>query len=88
MCVFVPCGVSGFRSHLVQLGAGGGNLLNSQLAQLSLQLAEGLGELWLVLGPQLAGLDLAARLRHCQYGDRFVATVINRSSARCGELSP
>lgn len=63
---------SGFRSHLVQLGSGGGDLLDAQLAELGLQLAEGLGELVLVLGPQLAGLDLCGRLQHCQLPIRGV----------------
>lgn len=57
---------SGRRSHSVQLGARGGNLLDTQLAQLRLELTQGLGEVIAVLRPQLAGLDLAARLRHCQ----------------------
>lgn len=57
---------SGHRSHPVQLGARGGNLLDAKLAQLRLELTQGLGEILAVLRPQLAGLDLAARLKHCQ----------------------
>ena len=45
--------------HLVKLGAGRGDLLNPELAELSLQLAELLGELILVLVPELASLDLS-----------------------------
>jgi hypothetical protein len=46
---------------LVELGARGGNLLDPELAELSLQLAELLGELVLVLAPELTGLDLSGR---------------------------
>lgn len=59
-------GYSGFRSHPVQLGTRGGNLLDAQLAELRLELTKGLGEIILVLRPQLAGLNLAARLRYSQ----------------------
>lgn len=69
--------LSGRRSHPVQLGARGGNLLNTQLAQLRLELTQGLGEILAVLRPQLAGLDLAARLRHCQLFWTF--SIDNRS---------
>lgn len=54
--------------HLVQLAARRGDLLDAELAQLSLELAEGLGQIILVLRPQVAGLDLAGRLRYCQRG--------------------
>jgi len=47
----------------VELGAGGGDLLDAQLAQLSLELTELLDELVLVLGPQGTGLNLGGRLR-------------------------
>lgn len=45
--------------HLGELGARGGNLLDPELAELGLQLTELLGELVLVLPPQLTGLDLS-----------------------------
>jgi hypothetical protein len=54
--------LSGSNVHLVQLGAGRGDLLDLQLAQLGLELIELLREILLVLGPQLAGLDLSGRL--------------------------
>lgn len=67
MCQFVQ-GVKHHRKslHLVQLAAGRGDLLDAELAQLSLELAEGLGQVILVLRPQVAGLDLAGRLQYCQ----------------------
>lgn len=46
------------NSHLVQLGARRDLLLDAELAQLSLELLELLGELLLLLGPQLGRLDL------------------------------
>ena len=45
--------------HLVELGAGRSDLLDPELAELGLQLTKLLGELVLVLPPQLAGLDLS-----------------------------
>lgn len=48
--------------HFVQLGAGRDDLLDPELTQLGLQLAELLQQLILVLGPQLAGLDSARGL--------------------------
>lgn len=67
MCQLVK-GVGQHRKslHLVQLAAGRGDLLDAELAQLSLELAEGLGQVILVLRPQVAGLDLAGRLQYCQ----------------------
>lgn len=49
-------------SHLVELAAGGGNLLDAKLAELSLELAELLHQIILALVPQLDRLDLARRL--------------------------
>jgi hypothetical protein len=46
-------------SHLVQLGAGRGNLLDAELTELSLELSELLGEVLLVLPPELTSLNLA-----------------------------
>lgn len=46
----------------VELGAGGGDLLDAQLAQLSLELTELLDQLVLVFGPQGTGLNLGGRL--------------------------
>jgi len=51
-----------FDIHLGELGAGRDDLLDAKLAQLRLELTELLGELLLVLGPQLASLNLAGRL--------------------------
>ncbi len=48
--------------HLVEPGARRHDLLNPKLSQLRLQLAELLGELILILSPQLDRLDLAGRL--------------------------
>lgn len=64
MCQFVQ-GIEHHRKslHLVQLATGRGDLLDAELAQLSLELAEGLGQVILVLRPQVAGLDLAGRLQ-------------------------
>lgn len=47
--------------HPVQLDAGRRDLLDAQLAELGLELAELLQEIVLVLGPQLAGLDFCGR---------------------------
>ena len=55
-----------FGSHLVQLGAGRGDLLDAELAELSLELAELLHQIILGLVPQLDRLDLARRLTTCQ----------------------
>lgn len=44
--------------HPVQLGTRRGDLLDAELAQLSLELSELLDELILALGPQGTGLDL------------------------------
>lgn len=48
--------------HLGELAARGHDLLDAKLAQLRLELTQLLGELVLVLGPQLARLDLGSRL--------------------------
>lgn len=45
--------------HLGELGARGNDLLDPELTELGLQLTELLGELVLVLPPQLTSLDLA-----------------------------
>jgi hypothetical protein len=46
-------------AHLLGLrGSAAGNLLNAELVELQLQLLELLGELILVLAPELTGLDL------------------------------
>lgn len=50
---------SGGNVHLVELGARRDNLLDPELTELGLQLVELLGELILVLVPELAGLDLS-----------------------------
>lgn len=50
--------------HLVQLGAGRGNLLDAELAEFSLELTELLGQLLLVLAPKLGSLDFSRRLTH------------------------
>jgi hypothetical protein len=47
---------------LGELAARGDDLLDAKLAQLRLELTQLLGELVLVLGPQLARLDLGSRL--------------------------
>lgn len=52
----------GFGSHLVQLAAGRSDLLDAELAELSLELAELLRQLILVLAPERNRLDLARRL--------------------------
>lgn len=49
----------GVCSHLVQLGAGGSDLLDAELTELSLELGELLGEVLLVLPPELTSLNLA-----------------------------
>lgn len=66
--IWLVQGIEHYRGslHLVQLAARRGDLLDAELAQLSLELAEGLGQIILVLRPQVAGLDLAGRLRYCQ----------------------
>lgn len=48
--------------HAVELGARRGDLLDAQLAQLSLELAELLHQLVLVLAPERTGLDLGGGL--------------------------
>ena len=50
--------------HLGELGTRRNDLLDAELTQLGLELTELLGELVLVLRPQLASLDLAGRLHH------------------------
>ena len=65
-----------FRSHSVELAARGGNLLDAKLTKLGLELAELLGQLILVLGPELTGLDLARRLH-------FVSIRIPPDSVEC-----
>lgn len=49
-------------SHLVQLAARRSDLLDAQLAELSLELAELLHQIILALVPELDGLNLARRL--------------------------
>jgi hypothetical protein len=49
-------------SHLVQLAAGRNDLLDAQLAELSLELAELLHQIILALVPKLDGLNFARRL--------------------------
>lgn len=56
-------GVDSFL-HLVQLGAGRGNLLDAELAEFSLELTELLGQLLLVLAPKLGSPDFSRRLTH------------------------
>jgi len=51
-----------FGVHEGQLGAGGGDLLDSQFAEFRLELAQLLREVLLALGPELAGFDLCGRL--------------------------
>lgn len=51
--------------HPVQLGTRRGDLLDAELAQLSLELSELLDELVLALGPQGTGLNLGGRLQTC-----------------------
>lgn len=53
---------AGKNVHLVELAAGRDDLLDAELTQLGLELAEGLQQLILVLVPELAGLDLGSRL--------------------------
>lgn len=65
--------------HLVQLSTRRGDLLDAELAELSLELAEGLGQILAVLRPQLAGLDLSGRLRHCQRSKTFLAGLLVRA---------
>lgn len=48
--------------HLVELGARGDDLLDAELAELSLELAELLHEVILALVPELDSLNLAGRL--------------------------
>lgn len=50
--------VSSLDIHLVQLAAGGCDLLDTELAQLGLELAELLDQIILALVPELTGLDL------------------------------
>jgi hypothetical protein len=50
---------SGGNVHLVELGTRRDNLLDPELTEFGLQLVELLGELILVLVPELAGLDLS-----------------------------
>lgn len=50
-------------AHLGELGCGSSsNLLGAELAELSLELTELLGEILLVLGPEGTGLDFSGRL--------------------------
>lgn len=56
----------GLNLHLGKLGAGRCDLLDPQLAEFRLQLSKLLRQIILVLGPQLAGLDFARRLRNCK----------------------
>ena len=49
-------------SHLVELGAGRGNLLDAELTELGLELTKLLGQIILALIPQVDSLDLARRL--------------------------
>lgn len=49
--------------HLVELAAGRDNLLDAKLTQLGLELAQGLQQVILALGPELSGLNLSSRLR-------------------------
>lgn len=53
---------SGRYSHLVQLGAGRGDLLDAELAELGLELSELLCQIILALVPELDCLNLARRL--------------------------
>lgn len=55
----------GRNLHPVQLGTRRGDLLDAELAQLSLELSELLDELVLALGPQGTGLNLGGRLQIC-----------------------
>jgi hypothetical protein len=50
-------------SHSVQLGAGRGDLLDTELTELGLELSELLRQIILVLAPELSCLDLARRLQ-------------------------
>lgn len=56
MGVFSSLGT--FDIHLIQLAAGGCDLLDTELAKLALELAELLDQIILALVPELAGLDL------------------------------
>lgn len=49
-------------SHLVELGAGRGDLLDAELTELGLELTKLLGQIILALIPQVDSLDLARRL--------------------------
>ena len=54
--------------HSVQLGSRRSDLLDSELTELGLELAELLEEILLVLGPKGPGLDFGRlRRRYCQY---------------------
>jgi hypothetical protein len=48
--------------HLIQLATGGCDLLDAELPELSLELAELLHQIILVLVPELTGLNLGRRL--------------------------
>lgn len=50
------------RLHSVQLAAGGGDLLDAELAEISLKVRQSLDQLVLALVPELAALDLGSRL--------------------------
>ena len=51
------------NAHLGELGSrSSSNLLGAELAELSLELTELLGEILLVLGPEGTGLDFSGRL--------------------------
>ncbi len=53
------------HAHLGELGSGTtSDLLGAELAELSLELTELLGEVLLVLGPEGTGLDFGRLLRH------------------------
>ena len=54
------------NAHLGELGSGStSDLLGAELAELSLQLAELLLEILLVLGPEGTSLDFSGRLLQC-----------------------
>jgi hypothetical protein len=62
--------------HLCELGCGtAGDLLDAQLAQFSLQLAELLLQVLLVLGPQRTSLDFSGRLSWCMLAFHHVSCV-------------
>lgn len=67
------------HSHCLR-GTATGNLLNTQLIQLGLQLLQLLRELILVLAPKLAGLDFRCRLR-----ERMLASAMHTAHANANE---